>query len=122
MRLLERNKRAIAYARFVRSEMAVDGSGRLTGERVPVYAPVEFARVHVGVPSGDASASPFGTDASYDRVLLMEEPLVDENAVLWIDRAPEPGEDGTAAVPYDYAVKKVAPSLNCWAVAAEKVV
>ena len=122
MRLLERNKRPVAYAGFVRSEKGVDGLGRLTGERVPVYSEVMFARVHVGVPSGDAAASPFGTDASYDRVLLMEEPLVDENAVLWIDRDPDPGEDGMATVPHDYRVKKVAPSLNWWAVAAEKVV
>lgn len=122
MRLLERNKRPIAYARFVRSVMAVDSSGRLTGERVPVYAPVGFARVHVGVPSGDASASPFGTDMSYDRVLLMEEPLVDENAVLWIDRDPEPDDEGMATAAHDYAVRKIAPSLNLWAVAAKKVV
>lgn len=122
MRLLERNKRRIAFARFVRSEMAVDASGRLTGERVAVYSPVERLRAHVGAPSGEATASPFGTDASYDRVLLMESAGVDENAVFWIDRDPEPDEEGAATVPHDYEAKKVAPSFNCTAVAVGKVV
>ena len=43
------------------------------------------------------------------------------SSVFWIDTLPEIAEDGTTRTPYDYIVKKVAPSLNSVSIAVSKV-
>lgn len=43
------------------------------------------------------------------------------SSVFWIDTLPEISEDGTTQTPYDYIVKKVAPSLNSVSIAVSKV-
>ena len=56
-------------------------------------------------------------------------PNINEYSVLWVDTMPELDENGKlvkdgngqVVTPYDYVVKKVAPSLNSISIAISKV-
>ena len=116
MRELERNKRKIYYALFDKNEPILDDDGNDTGEARPTYfAPVEL-RINVSPALGESATRQFGDVVDYDRTLVicdMSLPI-DEKTVFWIDET-------DTEKPYDYAVKKVAKSLNSLQIAVKKV-
>jgi hypothetical protein len=123
MRILHRNKVRIFYANYVDKVPVTDEDGYQTGEYEVVYSnPVE-ARGNVSSARGEVVTRQFGEDESYDRVIVMDDPQVPitQASVLWIDTAPTIQADGTTDTPYDYIVKKVAPSLNSVSIAVSKV-
>lgn len=123
MRCMERNKTGFWYALFDREEPIRDEDGRKTSETEILYKNPVFACVNVSPPNGSVSIRKFGLKEDYDRILVYEKgklPL-EETSVLWIDREPEIKQDGSTETPWDYVVKKVAPSLNSVIVGVSKV-
>ncbi len=121
MRCMERNKVPFAYCLFLRTEPVLDEDGHRTAEKKVVYAEAEEARANISCATGEAQEEVFGNLSDYDKVIVMDDPRfpMDENTVLFVDKAPEYTEDGTPL--YDYTVKKVARSLNSVSYAIKKV-
>ena len=123
MRILRKNCVRIFYATYIGKDPVLDDDGYQTGEYDIVYAnPVE-CKANVSSARGEAITRQFGEDESYDRVIVMDDPAVPitTSSVLWIDTVPTIKEDGTTDTPYDYIVKRVAPSLNSVSIAVSKV-
>ena len=123
MRTLARNQVRIFYANYLTKNPIKDEYGNLTGEYDIVYDnPVEI-KANVSAARGESTTRQFGEDEGYDRVIVLDDPKVPINVstVLWIDTLPEIKVDGSTDTPYDYIVKKVAPSLNSVSIAVSKV-
>lgn len=125
MRLLDRNKRPFYYALYLGGEMIRNSEGKLTGERgkeygtpVKVYANITFANRSglASAASGLATASAFGVNLDYDKVIQIEDTdcPIEETSILWIDET-----DTTK--PNDYVVKRKAVSLTHTTLAVKKV-
>lgn len=67
----------------------------------------------IGMPSGSASASPFGADVSYDRTALLESTSMSEGSRVWVDADPR-------SEPHDFVAKRIAPSLSFTLVALSR--
>lgn len=143
MRCLKRNERTIWYALYDHAEEIIDEAGYPTGEYIPVYgSPVEM-KANVSPATGSTQTEQFGSLEDYDKVIVTcdTDCPIDENTVLFIDRAPAYSEAGTHTVIrretvlgddeieenvvetplYDYTVRRVAKSLNSVSIAARKV-
>ncbi len=121
MKILERNKVALWYQLYDGKEIVVDEYGNETGGSKPVYKDAVKLRANVSSATGSAQIEQFGNFAGYDKVIVTDDMScpIDENSVLFIDKPPEYGEDGTPL--YDYVVKRVAKSLNAVAYAVSRV-
>lgn len=121
MKVMERNKRTFWYCLYDRKEPIIDEDGNETGEEQIVYKPAQSLRANISAASGSSQVEQFGNLAGYDKVIVLDDTScpIDENTVLFIDKEPEHGEDGTLL--YDYMVKRVAKSLNSVSIAATKV-
>ncbi len=121
MKIMERNKRTFWYCLYDRKEPIIDEDGNETGEEQIVYNPPQSLRANISAASGSSQVEQFGNLAGYDKVIVLDDTScpIDENTVLFIDKEPEHGEDGTLL--YDYRVKRVAKSLNSVSIAATKV-
>ena len=116
-----RNDRDFWYCLYEGSTDIVDEYGNLTGEKAVNYAKPVAAYGNISAASGQAQTEMFGGLDSYDKVIVttdMDCPI-DENTVLFIDKAPE--HNLGDALMYDYIVKRVAKSLNCISIAVRKV-
>lgn len=112
---LSRNKRKFYYALYKGYDMLKDSSGRITGERGPVYESAVDAYANIAPATGDASVAPFGVALDYDRVIQISGITpIDEQSVLWIDNL-------DVTKPYDYKVIRKAVSLNHTMLAVKKV-
>ncbi len=123
MRILQRNRVRIFYANYIDKVPVTDENGFQTGEYKVLYSnPVETWG-NVSSARGEVVTRQFGEDESYDRVIVMDDPKISitESSVLWIETMPLILPDGTTDSPYDYIVKKVAPSLNSVSIAVSKV-
>lgn len=106
MRILKRNEQPFWYALYEgRREL---GIGNLrTGQTYPSYSDPIPTRGNISAARGDTTASPFGDDVTYDKVIALGEDLgLDEHSIIWIDKDPEAGEE------HDYIVRRVAKSIN----------
>lgn len=145
MRNLERNKRPVWYRLCEGREPVLDEDGADTGETAVAYAPPVMVRANVSPATGSSSQELFGVGVEYDRVVQLPGAgwPVDERTVLYVSRAPtgEPvtwdGASGewrsqvgsfSGAATYDryasgadYAVVRVAESLNQTSLAIRKV-
>lgn len=121
MKAMERNKRTFWYCLYDRKEPIIDEDGNETGEEQIVYKPAQSLRANISAASGSSQVEQFGNLAGYDKVIVLDDTscLIDENAVLFIDKEPEYDDDGKPL--YDYRVKRVAKSLNSVSIAATKV-
>ena len=121
MKVMERNKRTFWYCLYDRKEPIIDEDGNETGEEQIVYKPAQSLRANISAASGSSQVEQFGNLAGYDKVIVLDDTscLIDENAVLFIDKEPEYDDDGKPL--YDYRVKRVAKSLNSVSIAATKV-
>lgn len=116
MRLVKRNLKSIYYSLYLGRVPVLDEEGFETGETEISYAdPVEI-RVSVSPASGQIQAEMFGTDESYDKIIITDrmDCPIDENTVLYVDHEPE----GNG---FDYVVKRVAKALNHISYAISKV-
>lgn len=117
MRLLKRNLKTIYYSLY-NGRVPVEGpDGFETGETEISYSdPVEL-KCNVSPVTGQAQAEMFGMLEDYDKVIVTDQMdcPIDENSVLYVDRAPDESNQ------YDYIVKRVAKSLNHISIAISKV-
>lgn len=110
MRCLERNKRLMWLSKPTSSEVVDDATGLGTGEYVATWSTPERVRINAAPQTGSADSSPFGTEVSYDLVLVADgNPWgITEGCRMWL-RATEPDpEDARDA----YEVRRVSPSIN----------
>ena len=106
MRSLNRNKRSLYYANYVRDKRIFDEYGYETGESTPVYDdPVEL-RCNVSAASGEDAVEAFGSFTAYNRVVCVADtscPL-DEKSVVWFGVSTDE--------PHNYIVTRKADSKN----------
>lgn len=131
MRCLRRNMVPFWYALYGGRAPILDENGDDTGQYEVRYGDPIRAYGNISAAAGDVSTRPFGDSLDYDKVIAYEhaDTPIDEHAVLWIDTQPECSEDGSlvvdengeAATPWDYVVRKVARSLNSVLIAVSKV-
>ena len=122
MKTMERNKSTFYYLLYDGKEPVRDDQGLETGEERVKYKAAVSMRANVSAASGSAQVEQFGNLVSYDKVIVTEDLTcpMDENTVLFIDKAPEyDPKDGSPL--YDYRVKRVATSINSISYAVEKV-
>lgn len=143
MNTLKRNRRPFYYCLLDREVAVVDENGNETGERILVYAEPVLMNANISPATGMSNTEQFGNLENYDKVIVtadMECPI-DENSVLFIDKEPEftgavtidyrvsetvLGDDTATPVTvqtpvYDYAVRRIAKSLNSISIAVKKV-
>ena len=119
------------YALYLGKAPILTADGRKTGQYRVQYRKPVLSKANISAARGETNTTQFGEDVTYDRVLVMDDPLtaIDEHSVLWIDTVPMLAPDGTLdenasgeiKTPWDYVVKKVARSLNSVAIAVSKV-
>lgn len=139
MRCLQRNKRAFWYCLYEGTIRVIDEYGNETSEQAVTYADAISVSANISAATGYAQTEQFGNLDNYDKVIVTEDTScpIDENTVLFIDKAPEytnavtyvedsenPGTyvETTISVPaYDYVVRRVARSINSVSIAISKV-
>lgn len=118
MRCLERNKRRMWLSKPTEGEVVDEATGLGTGELVQGWSEPVPVRVNAAPQTGDASGSPFGTDAGYALVLVADgNPWgIEEGDVLWL-RQTRPATDDFADA---YTVVRVSTSINYVAFGLER--
>lgn len=121
MKTMEKNKKPFWYLLFDKTTPVLDEDGNETGESHVVYHPAVAAAANISSAMGSAQVEQFGNFTAYDRVIVTDDMTcpIDENSVLFIDKAPKYAPDGSPL--YDYTVKRVARSLNFISYAVRKV-
>lgn len=116
MKCLKRNLRPVYYCLYQSEADITDSAGNYTGETSVTYAAPVKILANVSPATGQSNMEMFGNLTDYDRVIVSDDTTlpIDENTVLYVDRAPTEGA-------YDYVVRRVAKSLNFVAIAARKV-
>ena len=120
MKTMERNKTAFWYMTYADRVPVTDEYGSEIGELV-TYNPPVMLRANISPATGSSQVEQFGSLAGYDKVIMTDDVScpIDENSVLFIDKAVEFTDDGKPL--YDYTVKRVARSLNSVSYAVTKV-
>lgn len=120
MKLMKRNLTPVHYCLYFDRIPLLDDDGYETGEYKVGYGEAVQLLCSVSPATGYAQAEMFGNLESYDKVLITDDMTcpIDENTVLFIDKAPE-FENGKPK--YDYTVRRVAKSLNAISYAVSKV-
>lgn len=120
MKTMERNKTAFWYMTYADRVPVMDEYGNEIGELVTYNQPV-MLRANISPATGSSQVEQFGSLAGYDKVIVIDDVScpIDENSVLFIDKAVEFSDDGKPL--YDYTVKRVARSLNSVSYAVTKV-
>ena len=120
MKTMERNKAAFWYMTYADRVPVMDEYGNEIGELV-TYNPPVMLRANISPATGSSQVEQFGSLAGYDKVIVTDDVNcpIDENSVLFIDKAVEITDDGKPL--YDYTVKRVARSPNSVSYAVTKV-
>lgn len=136
MRSLLRNQRPIYYCLFAEKVPLIDVNGYETGETIRVYEQPVQMFANVSQATGQSNTEIFGSLENYDKVIVTTDMNcpIDENSVLFIDKAPDTSSvqtyvptaitvnASTVSVPTpDYIVRRVAKSLNSISIAVRKV-
>ena len=106
MRSLERNKRTIHYAVYVKEEPLLDEQGFETGESKPIYGEINELRCNISPATGEEAVEAFGTYSNYSRAICVADnncPL-SENTIVWFGIS--------TSLPYNYIVTRKADSKN----------
>lgn len=122
MRCLQRNKQKFYYYLYGEKQPVKDTEGNLTGENAVTYFKAVKIEANISAGSGDAQVELFGTNITYDKVIVIDDINcpIDANSLLCLDITPReyiPGETPK----HDYVVKAVAKSLNSISIAISKV-
>lgn len=120
MRCMAKNKQKFYYCLFQSKVPNTDSQGRKTGGYRTVYGDAVEAMGNISAATGESQAEVFGSMEDYDKVIVVDNagPVMDENTVLFVDKSPAYGKDGTPL--FDYTVKRVARSLNSISYAIRK--
>lgn len=131
MKCLNRNRVKFYYSLYKDEIPVLDEYGNHTGEYEIIYGKPTEGKANISAATGETEVFQFGEGESYDKVIVMDSdhPNIDEYSILWVDTIPEltpdgelaKDESGTIKTPHDYAVKKVAKSLNSVSYAISKV-
>lgn len=121
MKIMERNKQSFFYCLFDTSQAVTNAEGEETGEHKVTYKAEVEMKANISAATGYAQVEQFGNFITYDKVVVTDDMScpIDENTVLFIDKAPEYDEEGNPL--FDYTVRRVAKSLNSIAIAVSKV-
>jgi hypothetical protein len=141
-RMVFRNKQPFWYALYDSTIEDYDEYGNQTGTSAS-YGEVVKAYGNISAAQGEVAARQFGDADNYDKVIFTRDTdcPIDENTVLFVEKAPEYTEiqtheiiegnalfadDEIVTVTYrqpkfDYIVKRVAKSLNGVLIAISKV-
>ena len=115
MRGLCRNMQTIWYALYQGKEPLVDENGNRTGEYTDSYSEPKKMRMNLAPVDGYAEWNPFGIDSNYDIAAMtfdVKSPIC-ETTIVWVGKLPDE--------PHNYAVRRVAKSLNNIVYALEEV-
>ena len=123
MRCMTRNKATFYYALYTGQTEIIDEFGNATGQYSVTYGNPTKARGNVSAAQGEMQTRQFGESESYDKVIVIDDvnTPIDEYSILWVDTLPHLNGDDSTDTPHDYAVKKVARSLNGVSIAISKV-
>lgn len=102
----------------------LDENNDKTGEKLITYKIAKPYEANISTVKGDTELEFFGDFKDYDKVIVADDPNwdIDENSVLFIDKAVAYEKVGNYDIPlYDYIVTKKAPSINSIALAIKKV-
>ena len=121
MKNLSRNKRPFTYCLYLGKEALTDDSGLETGEYGLSYSEPVKCLGNISPATGASITEQFGNLENYDKVIALDDlnTPIDEDSVLFVDKAYEEDENGNPL--YDYVVSKVAKSLNQVSIAISKV-
>ena len=131
MRCLKRNQQTFWYSAYGGITAVEDENHNLTGEHTVTRSNPVKATGNISPARGEAVNREFGDSLNYDRVIVVEDPgfPIDEQTVLWIGITPsltnqgalELDQNGDPVTPWNYVVRRVAPSLNSMSIAVSKV-
>jgi len=143
VRTTNRNKRLCYFCLYDGKRPLLDENGKDTGEKILLYKPQKKLWANISPATGVSGTEQFGNLESYDKVIVTNDIScpIDENSVLFIDKAPEYtrvltwentesdtllGDDTLTPVYVDvpvpdYIVRRVAKSLNSVSIAVRKV-
>ncbi len=136
MKQLKRNERPFYYCLYLSTIRAIDEYGNESGEGIETYKPHVKMYASISPATGQSNTEQFGNLENYDKVIVTDNMNcpIDENSVLFIDKAPAytsvptyiptaiTTSSATVTVPVpDYVVRRVAKSLNSISIAVRKV-
>ncbi|MBY4798349.1 hypothetical protein K6V98_08320 [Collinsella sp. AGMB00827] len=109
MRCLERNKRSLWHASIESREVIDEPSGMGTGEWAEQISDPVYFRANASAPKGDTTSSPFGLEAGYELVVVLDDAQgIKEGDIIWVsDKKPSATDRENA-----YTVVRVSRSLN----------
>ena len=121
MRALARNKRSFYYCLYTGKTAILDEDNNETGDYLLAYSSHVRMKANISAVKGDSLPELFGSDISYDSVIVTDDMNcpIDENTVLFVDKAPT--YDASSSPLYDYIVVKKAKSLNSISYAIKRV-
>lgn len=124
MRTLKRNQIPFYYSLYEDNEQLTDEQGYFSGEEKIIYSEPVKCMANISPAKGEAYADVFGTNIQYDKVICIDNSVmntthIDENTILFVDIEPTKNADDEYTP--DYNVKKVAKSLNNTLIAISKV-
>lgn len=106
MRTLNRNKRQLHYALFIKDEPILDEYGNETSESSPTYGEITELRCNVSASSGEDAVQAFGSFTNYTRAVCVADnscPIA-EQTIVWFGVA--------TTEPHNYIVTRKADSKN----------
>ena len=124
MRTLDRNCKTFYYCTYNSKVAMKDSANNRTGEYKIKYNAPKEGWGNISSEKGQTQIEQFGTDVSYDKVIVTSDTDIgiDENSVLFIDKALSFATSGSTDYPlFNYIVKRVARSLNSVSIAVEEV-
>ena len=121
MKALNRNKQGFYYYLYKGKTDIIDEDNYRTGETMLTYYPPVYCRGNISAGNGDIQARLFGSNISYERVIVLDDVScpIDENTLLCVDIKPKPYKINETPA-HDYIVRAVAKSLNGFAIAISK--
>lgn len=124
MRCLQRNMVTFYYAQYLGKTERLDSQSNPTGEYDISRGNPVVAKGNISAAMGETTTRQFGEDATYDKVIVLDNPdtPINEYSVLWVDVVPVLSGQGTTTTMYDYVVKKVARSINSVSIAISRVI
>lgn len=120
MRGLVKNEQLFYYSLYREKTQLNDSDGYFTGDYGITYSDPVPMRANISPARGTAQTEQFGIGIDYDKVIVTCDMTcpIDENSVLFVDKAPAKNANGEYV--YDYVVTKIAKSLNSISIAIKK--
>ena len=116
VRVVNRNRRPVAYAFYLGVTDVVNADGEYTGEHEISYTEPIKALMNVSGGRGQADINLFGIGSSTMRTIVTEDldTPFSEETVFWIETDPD-------TEPYDYRVVNVSRTINQVVLAIDQV-